>query len=414
MKILKSESSVITDLLFLAKKEIAVSLPNINSVLAKTLIALHERDIKVTVFLELNEMSYRQGYGEIGALEEIRNKGIVIKDRKNINLFFYLIDDSGYFNFPKSSFHEAEGVAYDLCPMTHEQVCSVKFLFGLLEMDAKIPDAVNESYDSDTHKRIAQNISIPDKENVDSLVQKVKRDPPVKPNLMRILETYVSKIQFVDIKFRGSNLHIKKIKLPKDIIPFKDAKLKKSLESSIRLFVDIPEKDFFKPFFIIKEDFEIVKAEYITYLQTREKNIILRDKKKEFMGEVDSLKKEVENVKRGLINKLQQEINDSRNRLRNDLTEFLIQNPGTLYVDYEMDIRKQQLVNHAIKLVARVNFPEAKQLLDEIKIEVFYYDITWEDLNNKEVLEEMVKKGLISNKERAHVAETVVGGSRSR
>ena len=56
-----------------------------------------------------------------------------------------------------------------------------------------------------------------------------------------------------------------------------------------------------------------------------------------------------------------------------------------------------------------MKFPEAKELLDEIDINVFYYDITWEDLNNKDVLKEMVKKGLFSKNEMAHVAETAVG-----
>jgi hypothetical protein len=409
MKFLKSESSVIIDLLFLATKEIAVSLPNINAELAKTLIALHQRGIKVTVFLELNEMSYRQGYGEIVALEDIRDTGIIMKNRKNINLFFYLIDDSGYFNFPKSSFHELEGVAYDLFPMSYEQVCSVKLLFGLLEKDAKIPDTVSESYDPETHKHITQSISIPDKESVDSLVQKVKKDPPVKPNFMRLLETYIAKVQFVDVKFKGSNLHIKKIKLPKRILPFKDAKLQKALESSIRLFVDIPEKEFFKSFFKIKEDFAIIRMEHITTLQTREKNIILRESKKEFQEQVNALKEKIVDIRKDLINKLQHEINESRNRLMNSLTEFLIENPGSLYQDYDIETRKQQLAYHAMQLVSKVKFPEAKNLLDEIEINVFYYDITWEDLNNKEVLKEMVKKGLFSKNEMAHVAETAVG-----
>ncbi len=108
MKILKSDYSVITDFLFSAKQKVAISLPNISTPLAETLVALQQRKIKITIFLELTEMSYRQGYGEIEALEGLRKTDIVVKNRENINLFFYLIDDSGYFNFPKSSFHEAE------------------------------------------------------------------------------------------------------------------------------------------------------------------------------------------------------------------------------------------------------------------------------------------------------------------
>ena len=40
-------------------------------------------------------------------------------------------------------------------------------------------------------------------------------------------------------------------------------------------------------------------------------------------------------------------------------------------------------------------FPSSKDLLKCLEIDYKFYDLTWEDLNNKEILEEMSTYGLI-------------------
>ena len=46
-----------------------------------------------------------------------------------------------------------------------------------------------------------------------------------------------------------------------------------------------------------------------------------------------------------------------------------------------------------------MSFPDASQILEKLKVEKFYYDLTWEDLNNKDVIQEFVDKKLIDDKE---------------
>lgn len=54
---------------------------------------------------------------------------------------------------------------------------------------------------------------------------------------------------------------------------------------------------------------------------------------------------------------------------------------------------------HVEKIVNSIKWPDAQQLLENFKLETYYSDITFEDLNNIELINELKSRGLINTED---------------
>jgi hypothetical protein len=410
MQILSSEFPVIVDLFKSAKKQIIISTPGISEVVAEALISSKNEDgISIKVYLDLSEKSFRHGFGEISAITKLRENNIEYFSKEGLNLYFIIIDDAGYFYFPKSLFVEEEGTAKDLFAMTKHQVKTINLLYNNLDKSDTEYETIVKEVGIDTLLEVSKKIVPVAKEHSISLETKIKKDPPVKPDYERKLDTYKAKFQFVELKFSGANLHIKKVKLPQNALPFKDDDLKRTIEANLRILNDIPEKDFLKPFFDIKLNLDSIRNKYIYYIKKREKNIVKRDDKEAFEKELDLVKKDIEKVKTQIVNNLQEEIKKSRVRIKNNLFDFMKDNPPEEFEGLEGETLLDEIENTTNKIISAVRFPRAKTLLSGLQLEWHYYDITWLDLNNDEVLQEMQKHKLITTKQKSYFDELAIG-----
>lgn len=415
MELLKSEYKNMVDLFLSAKKQLIVSLPNISSEIAEALITTKEiNNIQPFIFLEFNENTFRAGFGDIKGIISLKEKGIPFYDKQGINIYFIITDESGYFFFPKSRFMEKEGSSYDLFPMEPNQVKTLKLMFNLLDDEDPSFDLLVDYFGIDTLEKVSKGISVIEKEQSEKLEQKLISDPPLEPNFGRILEVYKAKFQIIELKFKGANLHVKKVKLPKNALPFRDDQLKRSVEASLRLFTDIPEKKFLDPFFLIKTDLEILRNSFMYYLKSRDKNLIRRTDKGEIENDIKKIRERIEGIKENLLNKLQEEINNTRTRIKKNLIDFLIDNTPKEFEGLNGIVLENEIRNMATNITSRIRYPKSKDLLEEMKIDLHYYDITWSDLNDDDLRKEMVKTGLLTPEESAFISEQAISAKKSK
>ncbi len=402
LNLLKSDYSTILDLLFQAKKQVVISIPNISIEIAESLVMINSRGIDVNIFLEISENTYRNGYGDIKAIEILQNANINIQNKNGLNIYFYLIDDFGYFYFPKSSYHEKEGDAYDLFPIQSSQIKQIKFLFNLLDNEYDMLD-IFDKMDSKQIDEISKNINPLNVEIIKQLEVKLNNDPPLKPNFARTLEVYKAKFQYVDLKFKGANINSTKVKLPAKALPFKDNKLKNAIEANLKLFTDLSEKDFLNDFFEIKNKIKELREKYLFHIKIRDKSILKKDSRNEFEKEIKSIVDDISNTKTKILNKLQGEINNSRKGIENSLYEFLVTNPPDNTKNLFDEVLEDRIRYEVSKIISKIRFPDANSLLDDMKLDYYYYDITWEDLNNGEFQKEMLEKKLLSENEKIYI-----------
>lgn len=415
MQILSSKFPELVDLFKSAKKTIVYSSPGISEVVAEALISSQKYDgVKVKVYLEFSEKTFRQGFGEISAITKLRENNIEYFSKEGLNLYFIIIDDDGYFYFPKSLFVEEEGSASDLFPMTKRQVKTIKLLYNCLNKNDNDFENIVDEIGIDTIHEVSTKIFPVTHEQSKVIETNIKKDPPVKPNFERKLEIYRAKFQFIELKFSGANLHIKKVKLPQKALPFKDDDLKKTIEANLRILNDIPQKEFLKSFFDLKNDLEIIRHNYLHYIKKREKNIIKRDKKEALETELKVVREKIEDVKKEILNKLQEEIHKSRVRIKENLFNFLKDNPPEEFEDLEGKTLLDEIENATNKVITAIHFPRAKTLLSELKLEWHYYDITWPDLNDKEIREEIINHNLIPTENKSYFEELAIAVSETR
>jgi len=275
--ILKSSFTTLCDIFYAAKKQVILSVPNLQVEVADALVEIQKKGVNVEVFLEFSEQTYRQGFGEIEALDELKKNSVEIRNKQGFNIYFIMYDDHGYFYFPKSFFYEKEGSAYDLVPMMDKQINMMKVLFGLnYDTDNEQIQEVIQDIGVEKISEIHKEINYINDNELNEVSQKLKNDPVKKPELTRHLEVYKTKFQVIELEFKGANLSSKKVKLPKKALPFKDKELIEAIESSIRLFKIEKDSDFLKPFFDLKHEVENIREEHLHRLKSRDKRIIKR------------------------------------------------------------------------------------------------------------------------------------------
>ena len=77
------------------------------------------------------------------------------------------------------------------------------------------------------------------RDKLKSVVENLEANPPLQPDIKRKIDTYTTKVQFVELKFIGANFHNKKVNIPTEALPYKDAAIKNSLETKLSLFTEI-------------------------------------------------------------------------------------------------------------------------------------------------------------------------------
>ncbi|MFZ4413811.1 MAG: hypothetical protein ACOYOV_12065 [Bacteroidales bacterium] len=402
MKLLKNNFKNFVDLISLAKKQIILSVPNISELMAISLSDIKTKNIDIHIFLEFSELTYRTGYGEIKSLEILEKADINILNKSAFNIYFIIVDDWGYFYFPKSSFIEEEGIALDLFQMESQQLKSLKLMFGLLDDNDMDFENIAESIGIDTLKIISDNITAIPKTEITTLESKFITDPPLKPIYGRTLEVYKAKFQYVELKFIGANFLSKKVKLPSKALPFKDMHLQKAIEANLKLFTDINGLEILSEFYVQKIIIERIRSQYLFHLKCRDKNIIIRDEKGDFLEKIEELKNDIVIAKENIINMLQSEINKSREQIKNNLFIFLKSNPPEEFAGLNEDNLENEIRNMVGNIISNIHFPNAVNLIKGMKLEYAFYDLTWEDLNNENVLKELLDKKLIDSDEKTY------------
>jgi hypothetical protein len=415
MELLKSDYPQLVELIFKAKKQVAYCAPNISHEVAMALVDVKKQHaIQVKVFLEFTEKSFRAGFGDIEGFEVLVENAIPVINSLGYNIFCIIVDDIGYFYFVQSRFHEKEGSAYDLFPMEPNQVKRIKLLFGLIDDTTQEFIDLVDDIGIETVEKVLGNLNPISSEECIVITKSIKNDPPLKPDFSRSLETYKAKFQFVELTFHGGNFAVKKIALPSKALPFKDDNLKKSIEATLRLFNDLKSQEFIKPLLKLTVELEKLREKYSFHIKARKKSLIKRDEKTVFETEVLKVEKKIVDEKKDLINSLQIEIAKTRTAIKESLNISLhtnkpIELDGLLEFTLEDEIQ-----NMLEKIMSKIHFPLAKDLLDDMKVKWHFYDITWEDLHNTEILQEMREKKLIDKDEASFISELAISAEKQK
>lgn len=410
-----SEDSL-CNLILDSKKSLHICLPLLQP---NVIDAIHQLnynlsgEVSINIGIDFSPETFRQGYGEIKPYEEIWKSDYNIINIKDNRISFVISDDFGFFLFFESRYLiPADKETINAVAIDPTTIVRLKHYFFSAFKEDELTDQLANAIVDESIKLKSIESEIKEAGTISSnhldykLVEKVENDlkanPPLKPDYKRIVDYYSNKFQYAKLEFSGANLETKKIELPKKALPIRDAELKKRLETKLNLFDSNDSEDHFKPLEDFKKKIQQVRDDYLTPLKARDESIIDKKKKEEFLNAIKLLEEDLKKLGVNSINSVSILIENTKKTLINDLVDFFIANPESIskddiFLNADPVYKKQEAQNLASEVVAKIRWPKAHELFGAMSIKWFFSDITFEDLKNEELIQELESRGIISD-----------------
>ena len=413
--ILKLDGELLRELILSAQERIYLVVPGVYEKTARAIIENNALFIKKKVIVNIDEDKIRGGYGNIEAIELLRDNEVILQELNDSIISFIIVDEEGFILYPESRIIPGIGKNENAIRMDSQMILRLIAKYFPEDRDREIKQYNKKSkQDKKETLRILKEeqpksgIRQVEEKKLVEIKEEFKRNPVMNPDLKRHLTTYTSKLQYVEFSFSGVHLDKKKIKIPSNALPVRDKDFLNRLEVNMNLFGDFNDK---KDYPLRKLEVQVnkIRKEYITPIG-KGKSIIFKNQKPAFEEQVAKIKKAIKGLPKDIYKILNDEIKTTRQNIANELYKFYFENPPDSIAGYSQndeykDIFKEMVNDEVNKVMAKIKFPIPTDLLKkEIKLEVFYSDVTLEDLKSKKFLEKMVERKVISESQKGEIA----------
>lgn len=408
----------IVDIISKTKDNLIISLPNIYLEIADSIIEYSKNISKVRVIIDNSEDNFRNGFGDYKDVEKLRKKKIDIYEIKGNMVSFIIADNTGYFLFPQSRiFSSGEDTSSNAVLMDDFILLNIKSYFFPPESDKEKEVHINEIIETKSNHDKKMEFALKlldgslireylpakfDSNNFEEVKKSLINNPPDHPDFKRKIQTYIAKIQFVELTFTGINFHINEVKIPSSLLPYKNEEIKKKFHTKMKLFENVVEKKEYKNFMKIKDEYESFRNNYLKPITCREKKSILEVKrKKEFITELEELKKKLTENNNTIKLLLQEELLNSIKSIKDELINFLNENPPDKFNEYKSNVKlfEDSVIIEVEKLVSSIKFPDPNNIFNKMEIKHNIYDLTYEDFRDKNLLEEFIEREIMKKNE---------------
>jgi hypothetical protein len=413
MNFIKSiNSKQINELIQAGSQRIILSMPGVFVETAKQIIDKYKAGFKnIKVIINCSEQLIRQGFGEIKAIEELKENGIQVYDQPENLVSFIIVDEQGYFLFPQSrifleeSHNVKNAIAMD--PFSMEQLVGIffppkpeekkqfedKMTNALIASSERIKNIDTILIESSKHKVFLLN------ESTFAPVKKaIEANPPMHPDLKRQLEYYTTNFLWIELKFKGANISSKTISIPKHVLPINSDDLRKKLSSQLKLFENIENSTWYYQLKKITDDVKKLRKTYLTPVTAKDgKNIILKTNFLNFKKKIESLKSDILTTTEEVKQKLNKEIENTKERFIKVLMEYYKKYPTDELKKTPTTDKKKALETFVEFKVGSIDFPNAEELLIGFSLSTQEFELTEQDLRNEKLIEELKGKKILTD-----------------
>jgi hypothetical protein len=388
----------IADLLMNANETIVLCMPSIHE---EWVLAIEEnlshQNIEIKVCIENSESVVRNGYGSVSSIDRLIKIKAQIQQCEGIGINYLRVDDEYYLIFLESRIiaGDPKGLnAFNIEEFQGQVIENVFFPKNIKEAESVIPLA-NEIF-------IVKPI---DENQVKEIKAKLDENPPTEPDLKRQISTYTNLFQYAEVHFEGANLQSKTITIPKEAFPFSSKAFKDRIKTKYVLFSknDVGK---WNELLDYKSKVDNIRKKYLTPCSLKKNHSILKKKNREnFKKEVNTIKDWAkENVKK-IKSELDLAINNAKIQIKDEIKKTII-----LFQSKELQLikdesKKEKLINNLVeKVISKTTFPSADLLINGVKLDVYYADLTVEDIQDPKLIDWFKNKKLIDNERAEEIA----------
>lgn len=406
----------VINLILEARNQVRLILPSVHPEWAALLEEVRKKGVDIKVCLSNTEKTIREGFGNEDAVKALLEMGIPVNESKSNRISMISVDNKHFVYFPTSRIFEDtttdEGItnAISVDLVTATSILSSFFPEDLSVLRGSLSDSsfiINEAYQERledlkedlSQGRINTQAKVFDKKKFDYIQAALKINPPVEPDLRRAIEVYNLKVQFVELRFENGKISGKRVRIPKKALPFESPELKNILDAGMKIFTDVSENKnrTFDLYISIQEEVKKLREKYLIPIKCRpEKSILIKLRKAEFQKAIDEINIKIKAEKLKLINDIDSEIEKAKNRLGKELLNFFLKNPPEEIKGYYFeDKAPSKIGNYVYDIIRKMKFPKAHEMVEEMRLNTHYYDLTWNDFSDKKLLREFEEKGIL-------------------
>lgn len=368
-----------------AKDKLVYVAPGILESTAEEIVKVTEDKIslKVDIVLDSDPEICRIGYGEINAVEKLLKSRINIRKNSGIRIGVLIVDDDAWMFTPTPLMVEKEpdNNIINSIRLTNEQVRNLLSKIVIDNSEPTEQDKVIQLYKNDKSKHEIGNQEYT-KDDLSNAKGNLELCPPQKFDLARQVTVYSSYVQFVELNLIGCQLNRRTISIPSKLLQLsKNKKDQERLKATYKLINEnsnLAARD-------INDNIQKIRRIYLRSLGERFGTVILKQKKNDFLKEIEKAKKDLDNFSEKINEKLEKELEKCRKELKKVLLPLIIKNPpedlmGSILVEKPTKEIAEKYLDDEFNDI----FPVVDELVSRMKIICDFKDVTYETLCDNE------------------------------
>lgn len=343
----------------------------------------------LTVCLDFDDRTMRMGYGDIDAVKLLRDASISVRSMPGLRTALVIADDVGFIFTPTALYLEPEstsGAALNAIRMSSAQI---EEALARLSPAAKAI-AVAQAKTPEEKRRIqALPLDVGSEEVSDVQFSKIattlKEVPPVRFDLARQVRVFEPYLQYVELSLTGAAIQRHRLAIPPSIQKLGSSK---DLENRLRTTFELIEKGSKLSSKPLEDALNDIRKNFTPSLGKDHGRVVLKAAKSHLIERLTTFREKLKKHQADVAAELQKHLDESREQIIAYYLPRVIETPpdallGQLLSGKPSDDDARYWLKEELDLV----FPRAESLIQEMKLNERFKDVTFETLNHKDFLE---------------------------
>lgn len=342
----------------------------------------------ITVTLDFDERAMRMGYGSIEAVGLLRDRGIVVRNAPGLRTGLVIADRNGFIFTPTPLYLEAEPPS-DSAPnavrMSGDQVA--ESLARLSPAAKAIAIAQAKTLEQKRHIEAlpvdvgSEQVNDEDFAEVGYSLEDV---PPVSFDLARQVRVFEPYLQYVELSLSGAAIQRHRFAIPQKIQKLGGSK---DLEGRLRTTFDLIEKGGKLSSKPLEDSLNEIRKDFTPSLGKDHGRVVLKAAKPHLMKRLTEFREKLAKHQKTVANDLQKHLDESRKQIIDYYLQRVIDTPPDALLGQLLSAEPSEGYARGWldRELDRV-FPKAESLIQEMRLDECFKDVTFETLNREDFL----------------------------
>ena len=393
----------IAELISAATRRVIYAAPNLSDKVARQLLyySVIDENVSVRIVVDANAEAFRLGFGEFDGLKMLAHAKIGVRNAPGLRIGVLVVDERAWVFSPTPEIIFEQPDNNTLNAVEVSESFAQQILVSIApELSVKDDDPLGSVVlpDSDVPEI---GIEVVTEQGVVRIADELKEAPPQKFDLARKVNTYQSYYQFVEIELSNCSLGSFTIPISEQLLAIvDDYDVRRRLTAKYKLVE--PDSKIKRDLAGIRDAVSDLRKDFTTIINEKIGRVIAKESKEDFLKRVEEIRSFISKTTGEIEADLKAEVAENCEKLAKVLFPVVRKNEPR-YIRNRLlgDFSNEQRVIDVIVGTMMPSDTVIKNLVEGMKLDVAFKDITYEMLNDEEFVAKIKKM----NPQRAEIFE---------